>query len=121
MKKDFDPNIGKATQFSATNPPRGAGRKKTKFNYLKSEYELSQEDLKNIINYLSNITKEEFDLMKNDKEQEKKMPMIVYKLMAAYDKSDLDDIIKLMKASGKAPDKSEITIEEIIVQDDDNL
>ena len=103
----------KATQFTSENQPANKGRKKNKFTYLKEDTELSQNDFENIINNLSNMTVEEFDLMTKDKTKARQMPMIYYKLMEAYAGAKLDDIIKLMKAAGKAPDKAEVKISEI--------
>jgi chorismate mutase len=112
----MNPNIaeyGKKTQFSKDHQPKTQGRKKKVFNWIKEEYDLGQSDLENIINYISMMTQDEFasfaEKIKNRDESVKDMPMIVLKIMQAYGKANVDDIIKLMRATGKATEKREIT------------
>ena len=100
----------KATQFTSENQPANKGRKKNKFTYLKEDTELSQNDFENIINYISSLPllkyKEIIEKIKNKSTELDDMPIIIYKIIEAYSKADLDDIIKLMKAAGKAPDNT---------------
>ena len=113
MNYNFNPDIGKNTQFSSTNQPEKQGRKKKIFSWLKSKYELDQSDLENIINYISMLSKKEFEELagkiKNNKGDYGDTPMIVVKIMQAYAKANVDDIIKLMRATGKATEKHEVT------------
>jgi hypothetical protein len=104
---------GKNTRFSKDNQPSKQGRKKKVFNWIKEEYDLGQSDLENIIHYISLMTQEEFnsfvDKIKKRDESVKDMPMIVLKIMQAYSKANVDDIIKLMRVTGKATERHELT------------
>jgi hypothetical protein len=116
MNPNFDPDIGKDTQWKPGQAPEGAGRKKNVFNYLKEEYELSQSDLNSIIDYISLYPFERYDELidkiKKKDESIHGMPKIMAELILSYDKAKIDDIIKILKASGKATDKQEIKIPE---------
>lgn len=111
---NFDPNIGK--KFTSDYQPENAGRKKNLFSWLKEEYSLSQSDVNNIIDYLSLYPFEKYDeLVKKVKDKDESlhgMPKILADFILAYDKAKLDDIIKILKASGKASDKTELTTPE---------
>ena len=117
MNDKFDPEVvGKETRFSATNQPGNAGRKKNLLNYLKEDYHLSQSDVDNFINYIEMMPIEEYDLLvkkvKDRDESIKRMPKLLADLISVADKAKLDDIIKILKASGKATDKSELSVPE---------
>lgn len=112
MAREFDPSIGKNTQFSSTNQPANNGRKKKVFTWLKETYHLPQSDLENIINYMSMLSKKEFedlqDRIKNNIDGYEETPMLVVKIMQAYEKADINDIIKMMRATGKANDTVDV-------------
>ena len=50
---------GKKTRFSSTNQPKNPGRKKNRFKFLKDKYELSNQDVKDIFEYLLSLKPEE--------------------------------------------------------------
>ena|SRR4030042_3049368 len=106
---------GKDTQFSKDRQPENAGRKKNYFNYLKEDNMLSQNDLDNIVNHISNLPLEEverlLDLIKNNKnaEEVRKMPLLYYKVLEGMMKAKTNDILAFMKMSGKASEKHEIS------------
>lgn len=114
MNPNFDPHKGK--KFSSEYQPENPGRKKNYFNYLKEEYSLSQSDLNSIIDYLSLYPFEKYDeLVKKVKDKDESlhgMPKILADFILAYDKAKIDDILKMLKASGKATDKAEVTVPE---------
>ena len=109
-----DPEIykkGIATQFSSTNQPKNSGRKKNFFTYLKEEYDLSQSDLTNCINHISQMPMvkvlELIDKVKNKEKVSEilEMPLIYYKIFEGMAKGKTQDILTYMKMSGKAADK----------------
>lgn len=113
-KADNLKGIREKTQFTSENQPAGAGRKKNIFKYLKADFNLSQDDLRNIIDYISLMPQSKFkEIIRDIKDEDPKvsgMPMVVYKLMQAYAVAKLDDLIKLMRASGKAAEQHDVNI-----------
>ena len=78
-KKDIA-YYGKATRFSSENQPKNKnGRKKNRFKHLKGEYDLSHEDVSNIITYIVSLTPEEIKALMEDKNT----PVIVSAYAAA--------------------------------------
>ena len=111
-----NPNItevSKGTQFSATNQPENAGRKKNVLTYLKEDFNLSQSDIDNIINYISMMSISEYkdliDKIKNNDESIKSMPVIMLKFVEAYGKAKINDVITILRASGKATEKRDVS------------
>lgn len=105
--------IGKGNRFTSENQPEHNGRKKNLFNWLKEDYQLSQSDVNNIIDYISMMSQVDFEnMLKKIKDKQSdvmNMPVILVKFFEAYDKAKLDDVIKILKASGKATDKTEVS------------
>jgi hypothetical protein len=105
---------GQNTQFSKENQPANPGRKRNLFNYLKEDYELSQNDLDNIVNHICTLPLEEvdrlLDLIKTNKnaEEVRKMPLLYYKILEGMMKAKTNDILQFMKMSGKAAERHEI-------------
>lgn len=59
--------IGQETRFSSENQPNNSGRKKNRFAHLKDLYELSSNDMDNIIKYLLSLEKNELmEMAKKD-------------------------------------------------------
>ena len=109
------PEVSKATQFTSENQPANNGRKKNLFNYLKEDYHLSQSDLENIINNIASMSLEQYKELqikiKNRDESIKDMPVIYIKLFDAFSKAKIDDILKLMRATGKGIEKQQVGID----------
>jgi hypothetical protein len=105
---------GKLTQFSATNQPENAGRKRNFFNYLKDENNLSQSDLDNIVNHISCLPMEEvnrlLDLIKgkSNAEEIRRMPLLYFKVLEGMVKAKTNDILAYMRMSGKAAESHRI-------------
>jgi hypothetical protein len=111
-----NPNIAEiGKKFSSDYQPEKTGRKRNLFNYLKEDYELSQNDLDNVVNHVCTLPLEEVDrllsLIKNNRnaEEVRKMPLLYYKILEGMVKAKTNDILQFMKMSGKASEKHEIT------------
>jgi hypothetical protein len=108
--------IGKrfSSEYQPENAGQGAGRKKNYFNYLKEDHHLSQNDLDNIVNHVSNLSLSEIDrllnLVKNDRKnpEVQQMPLLYFKILEGMVKAKTNDILAFMKMSGKASEKHEI-------------
>jgi hypothetical protein len=110
-----DQNLLNGKKFSSDYQPENPGRPKNYFTYLKSDNMLSQNDLDNIVNHISNLSIEEVDrlltLIKTQRnaEEVRKMPLLYYKILEGMMKAKTNDILAFMKMSGKASEKHEIS------------
>lgn len=111
-----NPNIAEiGKKFSSDYQPEKTGRKRNIFNYLKEDYELSQNDLDNIVNHICTLPLEEVDRLLNlikeqrNCEEIRKMPLLYFKILEGMMKAKTNDILAFMKMSGKASEKHEIT------------
>ena len=100
---------GKATRFSSTNQPETQGRKKNRFKYLKGQFELSSEDVSDIITYVTSLTEEELEKLMNDKDT----PVIIIAYAAAalgaIERKDLTQIETMLNRTvGKPADNVNI-------------
>lgn len=108
-----NPNIseyGKDTRFSSTNQPENSGRKKNRFKHLKGEYELSAEDVNNIVQYVASLNPDELKELTSDK----KTPVIILAYAtAAYNaikKGELNQLETMLNRSiGKPSENVNLT------------
>jgi hypothetical protein len=109
---------GEATQFTSDNQPdnKQGGRKKNFLNYLKEDYEVSQDDLTNFINHISCLSVNEVeriaDLIKSKDESVKDMPFLYAKLFELFGKAKTADIVQIMRMADKAIERKNLKIED---------
>jgi hypothetical protein len=67
-----NPNIaeaGKLTQFSSENQPGIQGKKKNRFKQIQNDFELSIDDMRQVITDLLSMSPEEIKALKDNKEE----------------------------------------------------
>lgn len=69
MSKEFNPEIGKLTQFTSENQPENAGRKKNRFKETQKDYDLSLDDMRQMMMDLLSMKPQELkELLTNEDE-----------------------------------------------------
>ena len=61
--------IGKGNRFSKDNQPENAGRKKNRFKQIQNDFELSIDDMRQVIKDLLSMSPEEIKALKDNKEE----------------------------------------------------
>jgi hypothetical protein len=60
---------GQKTQFSKEHQPENAGRKKNRFKQIQNDFELSIEDMRQVITDMLSMSSEEIKALKDNKEE----------------------------------------------------
>lgn len=61
--------VRKATQFSSENQPGNAGRKKNRFKQIQNDFELSMDDMRQVIQDILSMSEKEIKALKENKEE----------------------------------------------------
>ena len=61
--------IGKGNRFSSTNQPTNPGKKKNRFKQIQNDYELSIDDMRQVIQDILSMSKDEIIKLRDNKKE----------------------------------------------------
>ena len=103
--------VRKATQFSSKNQPENTGRKKNRFKQIQNDFELSMDDMRQVIQDILSMSEKEIKALKENKE-EPAYRLAIASAVAGCIKSGNWTQINYMfdRLFGKATEKKEIDV-----------
>lgn len=110
MNPEFKPEIGQATQFSSENQPANNGRKRNVFKETQKDYELSLDDMRQMMTDLLSLDPDQLKEIVQDKSVPVFKVVIASAIMKSIKEGNWTQVNYMAdRLFGKATEKHELT------------